>query len=107
MTCIMDRKTCPPWGLAGGGSAQHDQVEVTTDARSALHMKGMRVPVPAGSLVSVQTGGGGGWGDPLDRDPVQVFEDVVDGYVGTEAARDDYGVVLKDGRIDAAASSEL
>ena len=39
-------------------------------------------------------GGGGGWGDPLDRDPADVLEDVWDEYVSIDAARADYGVVI-------------
>ena len=38
--------------------------------------------------------GGGGWGDPLERDPEAVLDDVLDGYVSAEGARRDYGVVL-------------
>ena len=41
-----------------------------------------------------QSGGGGGWGDPLDRDPQAVLEDVLDEYVSLEGARADYGVVI-------------
>jgi N-methylhydantoinase B len=39
-------------------------------------------------------GGGGGWGDPLDRDPQAVLDDVLDEYVSVEGAARDYGVVL-------------
>lgn len=38
--------------------------------------------------------GGGGYGDPLTRDPTQVLEDVVNGYISVEAAERDYGVVV-------------
>ena len=40
-------------------------------------------------------GGGGGWGDPLDRDPAAVLDDVLDEYVSVDAASRDYGVVLR------------
>jgi N-methylhydantoinase B len=39
-------------------------------------------------------GGGGGWGDPLDRDPSRVLNDVIGGYVSIESAERDYGVVI-------------
>jgi len=39
-------------------------------------------------------GGGGGWGDPLQRDPVRVLDDVWDEYVSVDGARRDYGVVI-------------
>ena len=52
-----------------------------------------------GSRWAFQLGGGGGWGDPLERDPAAVLDDVLDGYVSAEGALRDYGVVLTpDGR---------
>jgi N-methylhydantoinase B len=47
-----------------------------------------------GQVFRVCVGGGGGWGDPLERDPQAVLEDVLDELVSLEAARDDYGVIL-------------
>ena len=52
------------------------------------------VPVPAGHRVTVTTGGGGGYGDPLGRDPAMVLADVVNGIVSRESAERDYAVVL-------------
>jgi N-methylhydantoinase B len=51
-------------------------------------------PVLKGEIVRVVTTGGGGWGDPLEREPALVLADVVEGRVSVERARDDYGVVL-------------
>src|SRR5579885_3458779 len=51
-------------------------------------------PVRAGQVVRVLTTGGGGWGDPLEREPELVRADVIDGKVSLAAAHDDYGVVL-------------
>jgi len=51
-------------------------------------------PVRAGQIVRVVTTGGGGWGDPLEREPDLVQCDVVEGKVSLEAASDAYGVVL-------------
>jgi N-methylhydantoinase B len=48
----------------------------------------------AGECFEYVYGGGGGWGDPLDRDPAAVVEDVLDELVSLDAARRDYGVVL-------------
>ena len=48
-----------------------------------------------GDGYAVETGGGGGFGDPLERPAEQVLQDVTSGYVSVEAARRDYGVVIK------------
>jgi N-methylhydantoinase B len=48
----------------------------------------------AGESYVYRYGGGGGWGDPLERDPEKVKEDVLDEYVSLRGARYDYGVVL-------------
>ena len=53
------------------------------------------VPLKAGEAFEYAFGGGGGWGDPLERDPQQVCEDVLDEYVTADGARRDYGVVLR------------
>ncbi|MCI0810661.1 MAG: hypothetical protein J4O10_03860, partial [Chloroflexi bacterium] len=47
-----------------------------------------------GDLVRIHTAGGGGWGDPLERQPDLVLDDVLDGFVSVESARKSYGVVI-------------
>ena len=62
-----------------------------------------------GDVLEVFTTGGGGYGDPLGRDPERVLGDVLDGRVSVEGARRDYGVVVDaaEGRIDRAATESL
>lgn len=50
----------------------------------------------ADEVVEFHTGGGAGYGDPYDRNPERVLEDVIDSYVSREAAREEYGVVVTD-----------
>jgi len=59
--------------------------------------------------VLYMTAGGGGWGDPLEREPERVLRDVIEGYVSAEQARDLYGVVLTADAtaVDAQATSAL
>ena len=52
------------------------------------------VPLEAGERIVYDYGGGGGWGDPLVRDPQAVLDDVLDEYVSVEGAARDYAVVL-------------
>ena len=59
-------------------------------------MTAVRHLVPAGSPVVVETGGGGGWGDPKERDPEQVRMDLRQGLITRQAAEREYGVVIKD-----------
>jgi N-methylhydantoinase B len=89
------RRLCPPWGLDGGGSgaSAHNYVRKPGDADFVEFDPVRMIAAPRTSVVTV-TAGGGGWGDPLERDPAEVLNDVVEGYVSIESARDDYGVAL-------------
>jgi len=89
------RRRCPPWGLHGGKDG--------TPADRRLRLPGEKEwksvdvsfhPVPANTQVIISTGGGGGWGNPLERNPQKVLEDVLEGLVSPESAKKDYGVVL-------------
>jgi N-methylhydantoinase B len=71
-------------------------------------MHGSHKPVTANSEVIVRTGGGGGWGEPLERDPERVRWDVLEEFVSKEAAEEIYGVVLlEDLSVDEAATRAL
>jgi N-methylhydantoinase B len=64
-------------------------------------------PFAPGESFTMETQGGGGWGRPEERDPEAVLEDVRDGKVTAEHAREAYGVVVDDGEIDRAATASL
>ena len=64
------------------------------DERHMLKVNGL--PLAPGDEFELRTGGGGGFGDALERDPTSVSDDVIDGYVTPEAAERDYGVVLRE-----------
>jgi N-methylhydantoinase B len=101
------RRKCPPWGLwngsDGGGAEYFLRLAGSNDFVSADQI--MR-PVPAQSEVIIRTGGGGGWGDPFEREPDAVLTDVLEGLVSIEAAKQTYGVVIEPTamRIDDAAT---
>jgi N-methylhydantoinase B len=86
----------PPWGLQGGKPGRGGANWVKTPEDADWRKQNGRVQVPPGGVVRVETTGGGGWGDPLVRDPGRVLYDVENGYITKEAAQTDYGVVLTD-----------
>jgi N-methylhydantoinase B len=91
-----DRARLGCYGVAGGMAGL--PYEASVDGRP---LPGMNddVPLPAGTLLRLRTTGGGGWGDPYEREPELVLQDVVRGLVSVEAAERDYGVVVQDGRV--------
>jgi len=91
------RQNCPPWGLWGGKPGEFGDYLLRLPGENDFRsMAGSHVPVPVESEVIVRTGGGGGFGDPLDRDPQAVRNDVREGFISVASARDDYGVALRD-----------
>jgi N-methylhydantoinase B len=90
MMVITDRRTVPPWGMEGGRSAAH----CTAFVGAAEVPKAQALPVPADECISLRTGGGGGWGDPFERNPEAVLRDVAAGYVSVDQALVAYGVVV-------------
>jgi N-methylhydantoinase B len=101
---IADRNLLACWGVNGGAAGRPFTVDIEgrpvgglTDAE----------PVREGEVIRIRTTGGGGWGDPLDREPGRVADDVRDGKVSIEGARADYGVVLVSDAVDEAATDAL
>jgi N-methylhydantoinase B len=107
-----DRVRLGCYGVKGGRAGQPFRVTVDIDG-SARELGGLvdGEPVAAGEIVRVCTTGGGGWGDPLEREPSSVLQDVNEDKISAQAARTDYGVVLRtEGlsfKIDLAATQAL
>src|SRR6185437_15804801 len=90
------RHRVPPWGLWGGkDGGKPDRLVLRAGENEWKSVNANWYQVPAESRVIIRSAGGGGWGDPLDRDPMRVIEDIRDGMVSAEAARAEYGVVAK------------
>ncbi len=83
MTLWLERSRMPAWGLAGGSAGAPTRGTVTVDGTDQDVVKCPPMHLPAGSRVRVMTGGGGGFGDPLQRDPRAVEDDLADGYIST------------------------
>ncbi|MDI6809180.1 MAG: hydantoinase B/oxoprolinase family protein [Candidatus Eisenbacteria bacterium] len=80
----------PVPGLLGGKDAPKGVINVDGET---FQISGQQVILKPGSYVELLTPGGGGYGDPMDRDPALVEEDIRNGLVSTQAAKTDYGVV--------------
>jgi len=96
-----ERSKTPGWGLFGGESAVGPDVSVNPGREDERHMLKVNAhPLAPGSVVDMRTGGGGGFGNPHERDPERVREDVRDGFVSLGGAARDYGVVLDPDTLD-------
>jgi N-methylhydantoinase B len=106
----MDRVKCKPWGLEGGLSGYGNSVAIhrfgKTEEQRFHNGKALNQVLHAGDAYILRSGGGGGFGSPLERDLASLERDVRCGYVTRAAAERDYGAVLVDdtGRIDTAAT---
>jgi N-methylhydantoinase B len=111
----MERALCPPWGLHGGKDALANRFTVVRKDGAVTRMSTGKtpgiVPLTEGDGFLIEVGGGGGFWNPLERDPARVLADVRSGYVSLAAARSDYGVVIHQvGRsfeLDVEATAEL
>jgi N-methylhydantoinase B len=104
----LERFRFRPWGVAGGKPGVNMRVVLNmgTDKERDLGKIDM-VTLAEGDTVTFLTPGGGGYGDPFDRDIDAVLEDVRAGFVSLGAAARDYGVVVREGEADMAATQRL
>ena len=101
-----ERHVFAPWGIHGGGAAPTCRTELQ-------RADGSVQPLPAKTVLHIRAGetlrywstGGGGAYPAWTRDPELVAADLMDGRISAASARDDYGVVVKDGLVDAAATA--
>ncbi len=111
VTLHFDRTHTPSWGLFDGeaGSIPNVTVHHPDSDETEKVLKVEQMPLKKGARLVCETGGGGGFGSPLERDPELVRVDAMNGYVSHQAAEDTYGVVLtgEDLRVDAEATKKL
>ncbi len=93
---IADRSILACWGVNGGLAGRPFEVVIDAGGPDERVVDALAdaEPVRAGETIRIRTTGGGGWGDPLERDPESVVRDVRWAKVSAAGARDDYGVVL-------------
>jgi len=97
LNASIDRAHCLPWGLEGGLEASGNQVLLRRGEdweKERVNAKVLTAQLKPGDAYALRSGGGGGFGSPLERAAEKVRDDVRQGYVSLAAARDYYGVVL-------------
>jgi len=111
VTTRIDRMHCKPWGLEGGHEAAGNGIAIRRKGEwddGMPNAKIFNVRLERGDAYKMLSGGGGGFGDPRGRDPEAVAEDVREGYVSAQVARDVYGVAMTaEGAVDHAATQAL
>jgi N-methylhydantoinase B len=106
---LVKKTKTDPWGMAGGGDGKPGYSLLRPGTDRELRTGAMYEAMAPGDVLVNHAGGGGGWGDPFEREPGAVLADVVNEYVSVEAARESYGVVVDPATqsVDEAATAEL
>jgi N-methylhydantoinase B len=109
LTVRSDRRSHPPYGIQGGeaGAPSSNTIRSADGQRDVATMPMEALKLRKGDIFHHVSAGGGGSGSPFERDPALVLDDVLDEKVGVEAARERYGVVIVDGRIDWPATADV
>ncbi|GAW28862.1 hydantoinase B/oxoprolinase family protein [Carboxydocella sp. ULO1] len=103
-----ERSRTPAWGVLGGKSGKGPKVIIETGDKREEMLKVSAYRLYKGSKVTCLTGGGGGYGNPFEREPERVLNDVIQGYITREHAREEYGVEITElGTIDYEATKKL
>lgn len=107
--CLVYKTRSRPWSIAGGGEGEPNRIVLDAGTPDERIQGGSYNLLKAGETLTNDTGGGGGYGDPLERDPQAVLADVRGEFVSVAAAERDYGVVIAaDGAaVDEAATTAL
>jgi N-methylhydantoinase B len=103
------RTATPPWAIDGGAPGSLNGIEVVRGQTRHRLTRPSDFPLARGDCIRICTGGGGGWGEPLARDPHAVARDVRDGLVTVADAAALYGVVIDPDaqKVDPAATEKL
>jgi N-methylhydantoinase B len=110
LSILAERNKIRPWGLYGGLPGETGEYILRHKDGGATKLPSKcTINLEHGDTLIVRTPGGGGYGDPMSRDPLMVLRDVLNGLVFTEAAERDYSVILmEDGRqVDIEATQRL
>ena len=109
LSVLAEKAVLPPFGVCGGEAGACNRFWVRRQSQSVapspLPGKVSAFPMDVDDILLMESSGGGGFGDPLDRDLDAIATDVDDGYVTREAAERVYGIVWNGAGVDAAATA--
>lgn len=106
--CLVYKTKTEPWPIDGGDPGKPNKIVLNPGTPEEVVQGGSYNKLEAGEVLVNATGGGGGYGNPLDRDPAAVAYDVRNGFVSVEAAQDDYFVAVADDfTVDESATAAL
>jgi N-methylhydantoinase B len=109
LSVLAEKAVLPPFGVCGGETGACNRFWIRRRgepvAPSPLPGKVSAFPVEIDDVLLMESSGGGGFGDPLDRDLAAITADVAEGYVTRDAAERVYGVVWNGGGVDAVATA--
>ena len=92
---FIEKSKSPHWGFDGGKDGLRNYALIQSEERGEFEvLKTSGVQLTGGDRVIVTAGGGGGYGNPFERDIEIVRQDVINGYVSVAQAKQDYGVVI-------------
>lgn len=92
--CLVYKTKTQPWAIDGGSPGRPNRVVLNPGTDREVVQGGSYNRLDTGEVLVNDTGGGGGFGDPFERDPSRVARDVRNGFVSVEAAARDYGVAV-------------
>jgi N-methylhydantoinase B len=92
---FIEKGKTPHWGVDGGKAGLRNYAVVHSRQKGEFEvLKTTGIGMDAGDSVTGIAGGGGGYGDPLERDVEAVQDDIIKGYISIRSAEKDYGVVI-------------
>lgn len=101
-----DRTRFRSWGVLDGKAGQNSVFLLNPGGNHEVNLGNTDIlTIGPGDVIHVASGGSGGWGDPLSRDPDAVLQDMKSGFVTREEAQDTYGVILENGGYNTAATA--
>lgn len=92
--CLVYKTKSKPWSINGGSEGEPNQIVINPGTDREVIKAGSYNLLDTGEVLANNTGGGGGYGDPFERDPIRVSADVRNGFVSAAAASREYGVVV-------------